>query len=175
VSEARRGALERARGWVPPIVQAIRALERRPDRGATALYLACALVAGLVLLVPLSARLTRELAKVHHFRPSSLPAWVGLQVVPKMYSFANTCWIGPYPILDPAAGDDGEARFARESFWVNHYPARRLRFDAGRASLGLVPRFAYVRSSYRGRVETTAFTVQREPQRLVLRVRGEQR
>jgi hypothetical protein len=146
-----------------PILAAIRELRgRRPDRGAAAIYGLAALAALIVLLEPVSKRLTSELMRVHHLQPSSLAAWVGLQLVPKMYSFEHTCWIGP-----PGATAD---RRERERFWVNHYPARRARFDAGRIHLGLDSDHAVVvRSSYRGTTETTEIRVRRELGRLVWR------
>jgi hypothetical protein len=141
----------------------------RPERGAIALYIAIAAAGVVALATPLSRALASELIAVHHFRPKSWPAWAGLQLVPKMYSFAHTCWIGPAPLLEQEPRIQSERRFARESFWVNHYPARKARFDAGREELGLgAERFVYLRSSYFDLTETTGFHVRIEPGRLVL-------
>jgi hypothetical protein len=155
----------------PPLIRSLRALlrGRGHERGAALLYLAVGLVAAVVATEPISGALVSELIAVHHLRPTSLPAWMLLQLVPKMYSLSHTCWIGAEPILE--RGDEGEDRFLRERFWVNHYPARRARFDSGRAALvgAGAERFVYVRSTYRGSSETTAFVVRRDPDRLVLR------
>lgn len=109
----------------------------------------------------------------HHFRPKSWAAWIALQPVPKMYSFANTCWIGPAPLLEQKPLFQSENRFSRESFWVNHYPARKARFDGGREALGAgAERFIYVRSTYLGYSETTGFRVRVEPGRFLFELRG---
>ena len=148
---------------------ALRVLRARREGGAALLYAAIAIVGAVVATEPLSAALVSEIIAAHHLRPSSLPAWTLLQLVPKMYSISHTCWIGGEPILEQ--GEEGEGRFLRERFWVNHYPARRARFDSGRAELvgAQAERWVYVRSTYLGTSETTSFLARRDATTLVLR------
>ncbi len=143
---------------------------RRRERGTAALFAAIAAVALVILATPASRALQSELIASHHFRPRSLARWAGLQLVPKMYSFAHICWIGNGPLFERSPRAAAEERFAREAFWVNHYPARRARFDARRRQLAAPneTRFVYLRSSYRGYSETTGFRVRAEPHRLVI-------
>lgn len=156
------------------LVKAIRSLSLGRDRGATALYAALGAAAAIVLATPFSSGLVARLIAVHHYRPKSWPSWATLQVVPKMYSFAHTCWIGSAPLLEREPRAESELRFLRERFWVNHYPARRARFDGHRGELGAgSERYIYVRTSYLGQTETTGFYVRVEPGRFLLRRRNE--
>jgi hypothetical protein len=151
-----------------PLLRALSALSPRRERGATALYAVIFAFMAIAIATPLSSSLVAELMAAHHFRPTSWPAWGALQAAPKMYSFAHTCWIGSAPLFEQGSRAAAESRFLRERFWVNHYPARRVRFDANRGALGSgVTRFVYVRSTYLGASETTAFKVRIEPGRLV--------
>lgn len=150
-----------------PLLQALSALSRRRERGAAALYAAIFVFMGIAIATPLSRALVAELMAAHHFRPTSWPAWATLQVAPKMYSFAHTCWIGNEPLFERGSRAAAESRFLRERFWVNHYPARRARFDGTRRALGIgAARFVYVRSTYFGSSQTTAFSVRVEPGKL---------
>lgn len=152
-----------------PLLRSLRALSPRRERGAALLYLALALVALVSLATPLSRDLTSELIAAHHFRPKSWPAWAALQLAPKMYSFAHTCWIGPAPLLEQEPRSHADARFQRESFWVNHYPARKARFDGARERLeGGPDLYVYCRTTYFDVTETTGFQVRAEPGRLLL-------
>lgn len=156
------------------LVKALRALSLHPGRrgvGAAALYLAWGAAAAVILATPLSSGLASRIIAVHHYRPKSWPSWATLQLVPKMYSFAHTCWIGPAPILERRPRDQAELRFLRDRFWVNHYPARRARFDGHRHELAGAERYIYVRTSYLGHTETTGFYVRVEPGRFLLRRR----
>lgn len=151
-----------------PLLRALSALSPRRERGAAALYAVIFAFMAIAIATPLSSALVTELMAAHHFRPTSWPAWGALQVAPKMYSFAHTCWIGSQPLFEQGPRTAAESRFLRERFWVNHYPARRARFDASRRALGPdATRFVYVRSSYFGASETTAIKVRALPGRLV--------
>lgn len=145
-----------------PLGRSLYRLRARPEPGALALFSALGAVAATSLSTQVSERPVRALAASHHLRPPSLAAWAWLQVVPKMYSFENQCWFGDAP---PA----GDARVSAEAFFVNHYPARRLRFDAGRTRLVPDrPTWAVVRSTYQGLRETTTYVVTRRGERLVV-------
>jgi hypothetical protein len=166
-----------------PLFKAIRALSVRRDAGAIALFLAMGSAAVIILATPLSSGLVARVIAVHHYRPKSWPSWATLQLVPKMYSFAHTCWIGPAPLFDQKQNQkqiqiqnprsEAERRFLRERFWVNHYPARRARFDGRRRELAGAERYIYVRTSYFGHTETTGFYVRVEQGRFLLRRREE--
>lgn len=137
-----------------PVVRALRALDKRRDRRALALALLITGYAMVSLLTPGWRGLQRALMEAHHMRPSSLARWVVLQPAPKMYGFAHRAWLGQARIgFGP--------RFEREHFWVNHYPARRARFDGarGRESTVAGPRYLYLRSSYRGVDFETSYEV----------------
>ena len=149
-----------------PIVRAARALRRGRDRRAWALALLLAGYALLALVTPWWRGLQHALMEAHHLRPSSLAQWVALQPAPKMYSFAHRAWLGPIP---PGFGP----RFEREHFWVNHYPARRARFDGarGRELVRPGPRFLYLESSYRGLRFVSAYEMRASDGALRLRLR----
>jgi len=153
------------------LVKALRTLVLGRERGAVALYLAMASAAVIVLGAPLSEGLTSRIIAVHHYRPKSWASWATLQLVPKMYSFAHTCWIGPMPLFERRPRAEAEGRFLRERFWVNHYPARRARFDGRRREISGAERYIYIRTSYLGRAESTGFYVRVEPGRFLLRRR----
>ncbi len=116
-----------------------------------------ALIATAALIgfaTPVSPALDRALMRAHQLRPASTGEWLALQALPKMYSFAHRAWYSEEPI-EPTATPPGEA------VWVNHYPARLLRFDHARA---MVVRYGYaphllLRSSYRGVELSSALTV----------------
>lgn len=142
----------------------MRASSPRRERGASLVYFLVGVAAATCLAEPFSEGLTKELIAAHHFRPNSWPAWGAIQVLPKMYSFANRCWIGPAPLLEQGSRAAAEARFERESFWVNHYPARKARFDGGRYELPPnSARYVYIRSTYFGHTETTGLRVHVQP------------
>lgn len=154
------------------LVRAIRSLSGRRSRGAAALFLALGAAAAASLAVPFSEALTSAFIADHHFRPRSWAVYGATQVLPKMYSFAHTCWIGQIPLLETSPLDVSERRFERERFWVNHYPARRARFDAGRGDLGPgAVRYVYVRTSYFGHTETTRVRVNVLPGELAFDVK----
>jgi hypothetical protein len=156
------------------LVKALRALFLRPEQGAATLFVAMGAAAAIILATPLSSGLTSRLIAVHHYRPKSWVSWGTLQLVPKMYSFNHTCWIGLGPLLEQSPRSEAELRFLRERFWVNHYPARRARFDGRRHELSSgAERYVYIRTSYLGQSETTGFYVRVEPGRLLLRRRRE--
>ena len=157
------------------LIKAIRAIDPRRDRGVLVFFVAIGIATSLSLAVPFSKGLTSELIAAHHFRPKSWPAWGAIQLLPKMYSFAHTCWIGQAPLLDQQPISTSEARFARESFWVNHYPARRARFDGGRRDLGIgAVRYIYVRTRYFGYQETTRITARVSSGQLALDIERRQ-
>lgn len=153
------------------LVKALRSLVFRRERGAVSLYLAMGAAAAILLATPLSTGLTSRLIAVHHYRPKSWSSWATLQLVPKMYSFAHTCWIGGAPLLERRPRSEAEGRFLRERFWVNHYPARRARFDGHRRDLAGAERYIYIRTTYFGHAETTGFYVRVEPGRFLLQRR----
>lgn len=167
-----RSRIERMIGEMP-LIQSLRVLESRGQRGLQVFYIGLWLVALVCGSAPLSRPVVSLLMANHHFRPKSWAAWIALQPVPKMYSFGNTCWIGKAPLLEQQPQFQSENRFLRERFWVNHYPARKARFDGGREALGLgVDHYVYVRSVYFGYSETTGFRVKTEPGRCVFELRG---
>ena len=94
-----------------------------------------ALAALVGVATPVMPALDRALLRAHHLRPASTAEWLALQPLPKMYAFAHRAWYG-----------EGEA------VWVNHYPARLLRFDTARALVAAHGRASHLllRSSYRG-------------------------
>jgi hypothetical protein len=133
--------------------RALADLRRARTAGTVALYAAIAAVALLLIAVPLCRPLQGELARAHHLRPSSLPAWTALQVVPKMYSFAHQV---------RAEGDD--------PLWVNHYPVRVARFERARAEIVARGEEVHleVRSEYRGSSWLSRLVVRVEGGGLVL-------
>lgn len=154
------------------LVRALRSLSGRSSRGAAALFIALGAAAAASLAVPFSEALTSAYMADHHFRPRSWPVYGVTQALPKMYSFAHTCWIGHGPLLEVLPQSSAEDRFARESFWVNHYPARRARFDSGRGALGPgAVRYVYMRTSYFGHTETTRIKVSVRPGELAFDVK----
>lgn len=156
-----------------PLIQSLGDKEFRSRWGLQIFYIGLWLVAFVCAGAPFSRPVVSLLMANHHFRPQSWTAWIVLQPVPKMYSFANTCWIGKAPLLEQKPEFQSENRFLRERFWVNHYPARKARFDGGREALGLgIDHYVYVRSVYFGYSETTGFRVKTEPGRCIFELRG---
>jgi hypothetical protein len=140
-----------------PIVRAAHVLVRRRDRGAMVLSALLAIYALLSLATPWWSELQLTLIEAHHMRPRSMWRWIALQPAPKMYSFAHRAWLGTVPLHGRTAD-----RFAREHFWVNHYPARRARFDGSRGrELEGRPgaRYLYIETSYRGLTVKTGYEV----------------
>jgi len=155
-----------------PIVRAWRALVGRGERGALVLLVALSFYAMLSLLTPVSVTLQRRLMASHHFRPPSMVSWVGLQLAPKMYGFAHRAWIGGYPLYDALPREHADYRFDAQHFWVNHYPARRARFDGFRDkefNRPIAARYIYLKSSYRGHTEGSGFEVRYKGGKLHLR------
>lgn len=163
-------ATSRLPRWIvqAPLIASLRELARHRERALVALYAVLLVVAAVAAAPLVSEGVVAALIANHQLRPRSRAAWIGLQLVPKMYSFAHTCWIGPTPILEQPGG---AARFAADAFWVNHYPARRARFDAGRAQLG-AERWVVVRTAFRGQAETATIHVQRRDDGLWLTPTG---
>jgi len=124
------------------------------------------------LVTPVSRRMQRGIMAAHHFKPLSLDEWLLLQLAPKMYGFAHTAWIGSSPLFATVSKPTADRIYARQSFWVNHYPARRARFDGARGEVFAEPgntMYVYLRSHYRGLEESTAFVVRAADGKLVLR------
>lgn len=162
----------RERAEEAPLLQSLRFMGGRSERGLAVFYSLLCCSALVSLSAPVSERVVSHLMANFHFRPRSWAAWIALQPVPKMYSFANTCWIGTAPLLEQEPAFQSELRFSRESFWVNHYPARKARFDGFRETLGpSADHFIYVRSVYFGYTETTGFHVRAEPGHCVFELR----
>jgi hypothetical protein len=158
-----------------PIVRAFRALapERPRDRLAVALLSLLAIYGALALATPVAPPLQRAIIAAHHFQPRSGIEWFALQPLPKMYGFAHTAWIGPYALFDPARPSAlSEGSYQRQRFWVNHYPARRARFDGSRGDTFADPStraFIYLRSRYRNTELSTGYQVHSEGGKLVMR------
>lgn len=145
-----------------PAVQAIRRLERRPERGAVALFAAIAFYAVIALFTPWWSGLQRRLMASFHYRPPSMASWVVLQPAPKMYGFANRVWRGPFPLVEETSRRVERGRFAATSFWVNHYPARMARYDGERGAVFHKPGhtvYVMIQSRYRGTEMWTALEV----------------
>jgi len=145
-----------------PIVRAWRALVGRRERGALLLLVVLCFYTMLSLLTPVSRKLQRRLMAAHHFRPESMAAWVTIQLAPKMYGFAHRAWIGGYALYGTVPREHADYRFDAQHFWVNHYPARRARFDGFRQEVfrePIGPRYIYLKSSYRGHSESSGYQV----------------
>jgi hypothetical protein len=145
-----------------PIVRAWRALKGRREHSALALLMLLAFYATLSLMTPSSLRLQRRLLEAHHYRPQSMASWITLQLAPKMYGFAHRVWIGGYALYDVLPRETADYRFEAQHFWVNHYPARRARFDGFREAVfgrPVGPRYLYLQTSYRGFSESSGFVV----------------
>jgi hypothetical protein len=155
-----------------PIVRAIRALQVSGDRLARVLLLLLSLYGAISLLTPVSSRLSRAIVAGHHFKPASMIEWLLLQPAPKMYGFAHRAWIGPFELY--AAGrsrSTAHRTFTQRHFFVNHYPARRARFDGFREARFGDPRqraYLYLRSSYRGMSESTAYEIHADSGKLYI-------
>lgn len=136
-----------------PIVDALRDLRRQRTPGTIALYVVIGAVMLLLATLPVCGPLQDQMARSHHARASAL--WPLVQIVPKMYSFAHRTWTSEQPINSDAP-----------SVWLNHFPARVMRVERGRADFVTrgVDRYLLVRSAYRGRRWVTRF---------VLRVRND--
>jgi hypothetical protein len=151
-----------SRRFQPPILRAWAELRRaglRRRPGTVALYAVLMAFVLASLALPFARPLQRQLMGAHHMRPRSPPAWVALQLWPKMYSFAHRVWISdrPMPPVDEAQGE-----------WVNHYPGRYARIDGARSELAAsgVELHILASSSYRGLTQTTRYTVRVEGGRL---------
>jgi len=157
-----------------PLFRALRIARSEGDRGALALYALLGLVALLIAAEPFSRSLALELSRVHHFTPSSLPRWIGLQIVPKPYAFSHRVWFASQPLdeaePEPTAG-------VIEAHWLNHYPGRVTRFETVRASIrddarALGALHLLARSTYRGTTLSTAYEVRLDDGGLVVTRRG---
>jgi hypothetical protein len=150
-----------------PIVRAIRSLGR--DRMGLSLLVAIAFYAAVSLMTPWSPPVQRKLMELHHLRPRSMLQWVLLQPAPKMYGMSHQAWIGAQPIFERPGG---ERIFSARAFQVNHYPARRARFDGSRGEIfgqhGR-PQYVYLRTRYRGTRLGTGYAVQAADDQLLLR------
>ena len=142
----------------------------RRARLATALFYGLMAPFALAsLALPWSRTLQREAMAAHQMRPRALPWWAALQLWPKMYAFAHRAYVSERP-LSPAVVAAEPPPADVERAWVNHYPARYVRFDTRRRELVAAGSELHVlvRSSYRGREQWTAYTVHGEGGRLVV-------
>jgi len=150
-------------------VRALADLRRTRTPGTVALYAAIGLAMAVIVTIPACPGLQRQLARVHHARPTSLAAWAGLQVVPKMYSFAHRIWFSREPLSEFLVLH-GAPGVEHETMWVNHSPIRAARFEGARADI--VRRGedvqVLVRSAYRGRSWVSRFVVRVDGDALVL-------
>ena len=149
---------------------------REPCKNPPVSRLGTALVYALVgafalasLALPWSRALQREAMAAHQLRPRSLPCWVALQLWPKMYGLAHRVFVSERPLSERVVAAEPPPADV-ESAWVNHYPARYLRFDTRRRELVAAGTELHLllRSSYRGLEESTAYTVHGEGDRLVV-------
>jgi hypothetical protein len=141
-----------------------------PARLGTALVYALVGAFALAsLALPWSRALQREAMAAHQLRPRSLPRWVALQLWPKMYGLAHRVFVSERPLSVRVVATEPPPADV-ESAWVNHYPARYLRFDTRRRELVAAGTELHLllRSSYRGLEESTAYTVHGEGDRLVV-------
>jgi hypothetical protein len=154
-----------------PLLRALAELKRERTRGTVALYAALAVTMLVIASVPVCTPMQDQLARVQHARPSSLLAWAPLQVVPKMYSFGHRVWYSAQPLGDDAIPVDDDASY--RSLWANHYPARAVRFERGRADV--IERGTDVhlmlRTGYHGRRWITRFVVRVDAGRLAIEVK----
>jgi hypothetical protein len=152
-----------------PVLRALAELRRARTPGTVALYAAIFVAMAVVASVPACPALQRELARTHQARPSSLALWAGLQVVPKMYSFAHRIWFSREPLSEFVVmrGDPG---VERETMWVNHSPIRAARFEGSRAAIVEHGEDVevLVRTAYRGRSWVSRFVVRVDGDGLVL-------
>ena len=105
----------------PPLLDAARALmTRRADAALLCAIAACALV---VLSMPLSQRVRASYADAMHGRHERPLVMAGVQLVPKMYTFANHYWWSPTPLTRQQLSQPPETLERVEFGWVNHYPS----------------------------------------------------
>ena len=121
------------------------------------------------LALPWSRALQREAMAAHQLEPRALSRWVALQLWSKMYGFAHRVYVSERP-LSPAVIAAEPLPADVESAWVNHYPARYVRFDTRRRELVAAGTELHVvvRSRYRGLEASTAYTVHGAGRRLVV-------
>jgi len=151
-----------------PLLRALVELRRERTRGTVALYIAIATAMLMLASVPVCTPMQDQLARAHHARPSSMFAWTALQVVPKMYSFGHRVWYSARPLSDDARPDELDADY--RTLWLNHYPARAVRFERGRADVMTRGTDVHLllRSGYLGRRWITRFVVRVEAGGLVV-------
>ena len=153
-----------------PLVRALADLRRERTPGTIALYAAIGITMAVIASVPACPALQRQLARAHHARPSSLAMWAGLQVVPKMYSFAHRIWFSREPLTEFLVTRPEGPGVEHQTMWVNHDPIRAARFEGSRAEI--VGRgedvYVLVRTAYRGNAWVSRFVVRVDGDALVL-------
>ena len=154
----------------PPLIRAIAELRRARTPGTIALYAAIAVTMLLLASVPVCGPLQTQLARTHHARPSSVPAWAALQLVPKMYSFGHRIWFSREPLTEFLLARPEGPGVEHQTLWVNHYPIRAARFESQRAAI--VERgedvHVLVKTDYRGRAWISRYVVRVDGEGLVL-------
>jgi hypothetical protein len=151
-----------------PIVRSLARLRRRPDGPSAALYLFLSLLLAVALALPLCRPLQRELLAAHHLRGRSAGSWALVQLVPKMYAFGHQAYLSEQRLTRFLLERPERIPFAHQSAWVNHYPARLIRFEGMRAEVAGRGATVHVllRSRYRGTALQTRFEVTPEAGRL---------
>jgi hypothetical protein len=129
--------------------------------GTALLYVALAVCAAPSITLPFSRSLQSRAMSAHQLRPQSVPAWVVLQLWPKMYSFAHQVWISGEPVTDYLLTRGEPLPFQAEMTWVNHYPGHFIRFETSRRKLvdAGIEVHIYLRSSYRGLSASTRYVI----------------
>lgn len=125
---------------------------------------AIALCALVIVLMPLTTTIRHQFMYAMHGRAPSPVVFAGVQVVPKMYNFANHYWLSPTPLSREQLLGDPAALKRVEFGWINHYPIwmmthywRVLLKDHGLSS-----GYFYLGSTWRGEHVWTGYHVRHE-------------
>ena len=143
----------------------------RASGATTALYVAVAVAALLIALLPFSGALERRFLANHQLRPSSVASWIAIGILPKMYGGKHEFWMSPEPLGDYLRADIRRAPFEVAHYWVNHSPGRAVRLDTTREAAARAGVTSYVRieSSYGDEALTTIYMVHAAGDRIEVR------
>ncbi len=138
-------------------------IRRTKDWPATVFVGLVLLVAGWILLLPVSSEVQRIFLARFHLASASYGGWSLQQLVPSMYNFENRYWVSDHPVSQAELETSVAQAKANglQAGYVNHFSARVFTFGDGRLIYlqnKVAPQYLYLQSHYRNETLTTIWT-----------------
>lgn len=145
------------RRWTPPLIKAL--AYGRPGRGGMVLYALLLVVAGWLLMMPVSPKMARITMERMQWRAPNFPVWAVQQISPAMYDFSNR---GLHHQEDLRLA--GLTLFEEtQGNYFNHFPVRNLTWIE-RYQFQPLGIFGYYETKYQGMRLRSKYALEPRPE-----------